>query len=75
MTKPQITVHNVLTGEIITRDFTVAELLELEAEIAQTEKEAKAKAKADKALADKQQTILDRLGLTADEFKTLITAL
>ena len=33
---------------------------------------AKAKAKAEKALADKRQTILDRLGLTADEFQTLI---
>jgi hypothetical protein len=72
MTTPQITIHDAITGEIITRAINSAELAQLEADKAQTEKTAKAKEKADKALADKRQTILDRLGLTADEFQTLV---
>jgi hypothetical protein len=75
MTISQITIIDGITGETITRDFTAAEIAQLEADITQTDKNAKAKAKAEKALADKKQTILDRLGLTADEFKTLISAL
>jgi hypothetical protein len=72
MTAPQITIHNAITGETITRDFTADEIAQLETDQAQAEKEAKAKAEAEKTLADKRQTILDRLGLTADEFQTLI---
>jgi hypothetical protein len=72
MTTPQINIHDCITGETITRDFNETELLQFEADIAQADKDAKAKAKAEKALADKRQVILDRLGLTADEFQTLI---
>jgi hypothetical protein len=72
MTTPQITIHDALTGETITRDMNETELAQLEADEAQAKKDATAKAKAEKALADKRQTILDRLGLTADEFQTLI---
>lgn len=75
MTTPQITIYDCVTGETITRDYNAAELAQLETDIAQADKDTKAKTKAEKALADKQQTILDRLGLTADEFKTLISAL
>ena len=73
MTTPQITIHNALTGETITRDMTSDELAQLEKDIAQVKKENLVKTKADKALADKRQTILDRLGLTVDEFQTLIS--
>ena len=72
MTTPQIIIYDCITGETITRDFNADELAQLEADTAQAEKDAKAKAKAEKALTDKRQTILDRLGLTADEFQTLI---
>jgi len=72
MTTPQIIIYDCITGETITRDFNADELAQLEADTAQADKDAKAKAKAEKALADKRQTILDRLGLTADEFQTLI---
>jgi hypothetical protein len=54
------------------REFTETEYAQHEADKAQADKDIKAKAKTDQALADKRQTILDRLGLTADEFKTLI---
>ena len=73
MTTPQITIHNALTGETITRDMTSDELAQLEKDIEQVKKENSVKTKADKALADKRQTILDRLGLTVDEFQTLIS--
>ena len=73
MTTPQITIHDVATGEMITRDMNETELAQLDADIAQAKKETAAQVKADEALADKRQIILDRLGLTTDEFKTLIS--
>ena len=72
MTTPQITIHDAITGETVTRDFNAIELAQFEVNKSQTEKDLKAKEKADKALADKRQIILDRLGLTNDEFQTLI---
>jgi hypothetical protein len=72
MTTPQISIHDVATGQTITRDMNLAELAQYEIDKAQAEKDAKAKAKAEQALADKRQTILDRLGLTADEFNALL---
>lgn len=72
MTTPQITIHDVATGEIITRDLTTDEIAQWEANAVQIKKDAAAQAKAEKFLADKRQIILDRLGLTADEFKALL---
>ena len=69
---PTVNETNCQTGETVIRDFNETELAQLENDAALFEKNIKTKAKAEKALADKQQTILDRLGLTADEFKTLI---
>ena len=73
MNTTQINIFDALTGETITRDANATELAQIEIDIAQADKDAKAKAKADKALADKRQIILDRLGLTADEFQTLVS--
>jgi len=73
MTTPQITIHNAITGETITRDFTADELAQAEADQAQAKKEATAKAKADKAAADKRQIILDRLGITNDELLAILS--
>jgi hypothetical protein len=73
MTTPQITIHDATTGEIVTRDFNETELAQYEADQARAIKDAAAKAKADQAIADKKQIILDRLGLTTDEFQTLIS--
>ena len=67
-----ITIIDGITGEQITRPMTDDEQTELKTRNAARAKEQKAIEKADKALADKRQTILDRLGLTADEFQTLI---
>ena len=68
MTTPQITIHNVLTGEIITRDFNAAELAQAKLDQAQAKLDAQ-------ALATKQaarQAVLDKLGLTADEAVALL---
>jgi hypothetical protein len=66
---PQVTIHNVETGEIIVRDANADELAQLEIDRAnqeaeQAETEAKATARA---------AILDRLGLTAEEAALLLS--
>jgi len=68
MTKPQIKEYNCETQEEIIRDATNAEIAQMakdktEAETRKAEAEAKTAAKA---------AILDRIGLTADELKTIL---
>jgi hypothetical protein len=68
MSKPTIRIHNTETNEIIDREMNDAEFEQYEADkaaqsIARAEAEAKATAKAE---------ILDRIGLTADELKTIL---
>ena len=67
MTTPQIIIHNVLTGEIITRDFNDAELAQAKLDQAQ----AKLEAEAQTAKQAARQAVLDKLGLTADEAAAL----
>jgi hypothetical protein len=66
--KPQIRVIDVETGEEITRDATTAEIaqIKLDAELSKAEKDAA------EAKAAAKQSILDRIGLTADELKTIL---
>jgi len=68
MSRPMIRIHNTETDEVIDREMTVAEFKIYETEqaadaVKQAEVEAKATAKA---------AILDRLGITADELKTIL---
>ena len=68
MTKPQVKIVNVETGEEITRDANADEIYQIESDhkmslATKLEIEAKATAKA---------AILDRIGLTADELKTIL---
>jgi len=68
MTKPTIRIHDLSTNEVIDREMTAAEFKQYEADqkaeaTAKLEIEAKATAKA---------AILDRIGLTADELKTIL---
>jgi hypothetical protein len=67
-TKPTIRIHNTETDEVIDREMTDAEYAEYVADqanqvIKQSETDAKETAKS---------AILDRLGLTADELKTIL---
>ena len=68
MTKPQIKEYNCETQEEVMRDATSAEIKQFAIdaandEVIKAEAEAKAIAKA---------AILDRIGLTADELKTIL---
>jgi hypothetical protein len=68
LTKATIRIHNVETDEVIDREMTNAEFAKYEADqatqaIAEAEAKAKETAKA---------AILDRIGLTADELKTIL---
>jgi len=67
-TKPMIRIHNAETNEVIDREMNDVEFAQyqLDQETYETQKaEIKAKATAKAA-------ILDRLGLTADELKTIL---
>ena len=65
MTTPKITIHNVETGEIETREMNAEEL-------AQREEQRMTDANAEAAKAAERQVILDRLGLTAEEAQLLL---
>ena len=69
MTKPTIRIHNTETNQIIDREMTVTEFAEYQAhKAAQQLEQAEAKAKATQKAA-----LLDRLGITADEAKLLLS--
>jgi hypothetical protein len=69
MTKPTIRIHNIETNEVIDREMTDAEFTQYEADqAAQAATQAEAEAKA-----NARQSILDRLGLTAEEAKLLLS--
>jgi len=68
MAKPIVRIHNTETDEVIDREMTAAEFKIYEADQeAELAKQAEAKAKATAKAA-----ILDRIGLTADELKTIL---
>ena len=73
MTTPQKTIHDVATGEIVTRDYTADELAQYEADAAQNTKDKAAQAEAEKTAAAKRQTILDRLGITNEELLAILS--
>ena len=72
MTTPQITIHDAVTGETITRDFTAAEIAQAKTDQA-ANKIAADQATADSTMrANARQTLLDKLGITADEAQLLL---
>jgi hypothetical protein len=68
MAKPTIQIHNIETGEIVEREMNAAELKNYNEGIKLAD-DLKAKAEAN-AIA--KAAILDRIGLTADELKTIL---
>ena len=67
-TRPMVRIHNQETNEVIDREMNDQEFAQYEADQAAAvarKAEAEAKATAKKA-------ILDRIGLTADELKTIL---
>jgi predicted flap endonuclease-1-like 5' DNA nuclease len=67
-TKPQIKIVDVTTGEEIIRDANAEELAQMELDAANA-KARKAEAEAKEAA---KAAILDRIGLTVDELKTIL---
>jgi hypothetical protein len=68
MTTETITIHNVKTGEIITREMNAEELTQWQDDKSKAETE---KAEAE-AKAAQKAALLDRLGITEDEAKLLL---
>ena len=66
--KPQVKIVNCETGEEIVRDANAEEIAQIELDAANA---ATAKAEAD-AKETAKAAILDRIGLTADELKTIL---
>lgn len=67
--KPMIKISDLATGEIIEREMNAEELKQWEIDKAKAEAEAK-------ALAEKEQAkaaLLDKLGITAEEAKLLLS--
>ena len=72
MTEYKEKIFNIETGETIWRDYTKAEIQEVEAELTQIAKEqADIEAKRAAQAAEKA-SVLNRLGLTEEELKTLL---
>ena len=69
MTRPMIRIHDTSTNEVTDREMTVEEYKIYQERVALTQAEDAAKA----AQEAKKQEILDKLGLTADEAKLLLS--
>ena len=68
MSNPMVRIHDTASDEIIDREMTDAEYLEYREQQAMDKAKA---AEATQAATDKA-TLLAKLGITADEFKTLL---
>jgi hypothetical protein len=71
--KPMIRIHDTLTDEVIDREMTDAEFAEYEAEKQKDAAEAQAKADLEATNAAHKAALLERLGITADEAKLLLS--
>ena len=73
MTTLKKTIHNAITGEIIVRDYTAEELAQYEKDKAQDIKDRADREKEEEARDRKRREVLDRLGITAEELKTILS--
>jgi len=69
MTKPMIKIHDVTTGEIVNREMSASEIIAYEADLAILQE----KIIAEKLKADEKIALLERLGITEDEAKVLLS--
>lgn len=69
MTNPQVKIVNIETGEEIVRDANAEELAQMEKDAASYAAELVAKAEAEA----KKAALLDKLGITEDEAKLLLS--
>ena len=64
----KITIGNELHGDLVTRDMTADEIADWQKAQDEAQTQANSKAAKDNA----RQAVLDKLGLTADEIRTLL---
>ena len=69
MTRPIIRIHDLSTDEVIDREMNDAEFAQYEADQAA----ASAQAAAEAAKAAEKEALLERLGITAEEAKLLLS--
>jgi hypothetical protein len=69
MTRPMVRIHDLLTDEVIDREMNDAEFAQHEADQAAQA----AQAEADAAKAAEKAALLERLGITAEETKLLLS--
>jgi hypothetical protein len=69
MTIPTMKIHNVETGEIIEREMNAAELAQAQADQLQIQAEAEAAV----TKATEKAALLDKLGITDNEAKLLLS--
>ena len=73
MTTPQMIIYNCVTGETTTRDFTAAEITQLNADKLKADKDAETLAKAQADKLAKRAAVMARLGITSDELDALLS--
>ena len=69
MTKPMIKMHDVTTGEIIEREMKASELKQYEIDVLASEE----KRQSESNLLATKAALLERLGITAEEAKILVS--
>jgi len=69
MTKPMIRIHNVTTNEIVDREMTDEEFAQYEEQKVKDQLAVEQEA----AKAAEKQALFDRLGITADEARLLLS--
>lgn len=69
MTKPIIRIHNIETDEIIDREMTDDEY----AEFVKTSEQVEEKQNAEQAKIDEKNALLEKLGITEEEAKLLLS--
>lgn len=69
MSRPIIKIHNATTGEIIEREMNDEEYADFIEGVAKNEARAKAEAEA----AEAKQALLDKLGISEEEAKLLLS--
>jgi AmiR/NasT family two-component response regulator len=69
MTNPIIKIHNVETGEVIEREMNAEEFAQWESDQAKAAAETQAKAE----IAAAKAALLDKLGITEEEAKLLLS--
>jgi phosphosulfolactate phosphohydrolase-like enzyme len=73
MTKDTLYIHNVETGEVIVRELTDEEQAQKNAEDAAAELAKAEKQAEEEAKATQRQALLDKLGITKEEAKLLLS--